>query len=187
MSEPKHATRRLLILSLTRSFLIAVALLFVYYRVPIHGITTAGTAIGLSITVVLFTISLTLEIRAILRADHPVSRAVETVATLLPLLLLLFAALYVAISAETPTAFSTPFNRTGALYFTITTFATVGYGDITPVTDLARIVAMTQMIIDLAVLGAVFRLVVHAAQPGRARRIGETGELPELPDLHLRD
>jgi hypothetical protein len=38
-----------------------------------------------------------------------------------------------------------PLSRTDALYYTITVFSTVGFGDITPRADLARIVTMVQM------------------------------------------
>jgi voltage-gated potassium channel len=38
-----------------------------------------------------------------------------------------------------------PLSRTDALYYTITVFSTVGFGDVTPRADLARIVTMVQM------------------------------------------
>ena len=49
-------------------------------------------------------------------------------------------------------SFSEPLNRTDALYFTTSTFATVGFGDITPVSQLARAVVSVQMIADLGAL-----------------------------------
>jgi uncharacterized protein (UPF0261 family) len=48
-------------------------------------------------------------------------------------------------------------------------FSTVGFGDITPKTDPARIVAMVQMLSDLAVLAVVVRLILGAATRGMAR------------------
>jgi hypothetical protein len=45
-------------------------------------------------------------------------------------------------------------------------FSTVGFGDITPETNGARIVVSIQMLLDLVVLGAVVRLVVNAAKSG---------------------
>ena len=64
------------------------------------------------------------------------------------------------------TNFSEPLNHTGALYLTITIFSTVGFGDITPEADLARIAVSIQMLLDLVVIGAVVRLLTSAAKPG---------------------
>ena len=69
-------------------------------------------------------------------------------------------------SVSNPAAFGVILNRTGALYFTVTVFSTVGFGDITPKTDPARIVAMVQMLSDLAVLAVVVRLILGAATRG---------------------
>ena len=80
--------------------------------------------------------------------------------------LIVFAALYLCLSQSSPANFSEPLNHTGAVYLTITVFSTVGFGDITPETDLARIVVSVQMILDLIVIGAVVRLLANAAKTG---------------------
>ncbi len=51
-----------------------------------------------------------------------------------------------------------------ALYFTISVFSTVGFGDIVPRSDTARVIVSAQMILDLALLGAVVRLIFNAAR-----------------------
>ena len=66
-------------------------------------------------------------------------------------------------------------TRTTALYFTVTVFSTVGFGDITPHTDLARLVTTTQMLADLVVVAVVVRLILGAAKGG-------TVGTPEDPD-----
>ena len=60
-------------------------------------------------------------------------------------------------------------EHTRALYFAVTIFSTVGFGDITPKTDLARIIVSIQMLLDLVIIGAVVRLLLTAAQAGLAR------------------
>ena len=40
----------------------------------------------------------------------------------------------------------------------------MGFGDITPRTDAARLVVTAQMLLDLAIIGAVVRLIFNAAR-----------------------
>jgi hypothetical protein len=49
----------------------------------------------------------------------------------------------------------------------VTTFATVGFGDITPASQFARGLVTVQMVLDLVVLGAVIRVFVSAVQLAR--------------------
>ena len=58
-------------------------------------------------------------------------------------------------------------TRTDTLYFTVTVFATVGFGDISPASQAARLVVTAQMILNLIVLGLGVRLIVGAAQRAR--------------------
>ena len=51
-------------------------------------------------------------------------------------------------------SFTQPLTRTDALYFTVTVFSTVGFGDITAKSEAARIVLIVQMLADLAALSA---------------------------------
>jgi voltage-gated potassium channel len=82
----------------------------------------------------------------------------------------MFAAIYVVISDGQAEAFTEPLSRTDALYLTVTVFATVGFGDIAPRSDLARVVTMVQMLGDLLVVGVVLRLMLDAVRTGRQRR-----------------
>ena len=49
-------------------------------------------------------------------------------------------------------------------------------GDITPKTDLARIIVSIQMLLDLVIIGAVVRLLFNAAQAGLARARGSADQ-----------
>ena len=71
------------------------------------------------------------QVRAITRSPFPLLRGVEALATSIPLFLLLFAATYVVLATISASSFSQPLSRTDAIYFTVTVFATVGFGDIT--------------------------------------------------------
>ena len=66
-----------------------------------------------------------------------------------------------------------PLDRTSALYFAVTVFSTVGFGDIAPCTDPARLVVTVQMLADLAVIAVVIQLIFGAvnralSQPDRS-------------------
>jgi voltage-gated potassium channel len=67
---------------------------------------------------------------------------------------------------------------TTALYFAVTIFSTVGFGDITPYSDLARITTTIQMLADLAVIAIVIRLILGVATRSTAERQGALDEDP---------
>ena len=60
-------------------------------------------------------------------------------------------------------SFTQPLTRTDALYFAVTVFSRVGFGDITPKSEAARVVLIVQMLGDLALLGAGARVLLGAA------------------------
>jgi voltage-gated potassium channel len=81
--------------------------------------------------------------------------------------LLVFAGVYLSLSHASTTHFSEPLDHSGALYLVVTIFSTVGFGDITPEGDVARLVVSAQMLLDLVVIGAVVRLLTSAANVSR--------------------
>jgi hypothetical protein len=162
--------RRLLLLSSARAGLSATLLVLVYYTLPLKGKLDERAGVGLILGLVGLGVLLVLQIRAILTATYPLLRAIESLSTAIPLLLLLFASAYYLMYQADSGSFSQSLNRTGSLYFTVTVFSTVGFGDIVPKTDTARIVTMSQMLVDLIVLGLVARLIVSAVQLSLQRR-----------------
>jgi voltage-gated potassium channel len=149
-------------------------LVAVYYLVP-AGVVPARRHVGLDAFVhlgtaaALFAAVLAGQARRIVTAELPELRAVEALGVVIPLFLVMFAASYLSLSNSSVHMFSEQLDHTRALYFTITVFSTVGFGDITPTTDLARIIVSVQMLLDLVIIGVVVRLLLNAAQASLAR------------------
>ena len=93
------------------------------------------------------------QVRSIIKATYPALRAVGALATSVPLFLLLFAGTYFVMGGISEGNFNQPLTRTDALYFTVTVFATVGFGDIVATTQGARLVVMGQMVAGIVIIG----------------------------------
>lgn len=150
-----------------------VALTVVYYLVP-AGVAPrhrsgADAFLHLGVGTALFAAVLAWQARQIVGAELPELRAVQALGVIIPLFLVLYATFYLSLSNASALTFSEPLDHTRAIYFTITVFSTVGFGDITPRTDLARIIVSIQMLLDLVIIGAVVRMLLNAAQAGLAR------------------
>ena len=111
-------------------------------------------------------------------------KAVEALAGIAPLFLLLFAAVYFVMAEADASNFSETLNRTDSLYFTVTIFATVGFGDITATSETARVLVTVQMILDLIVLGLGVRVFVGAVEAGQKTTNGPPDRRQQRPLCH---
>jgi hypothetical protein len=108
--------------------------------------------------------------RAIVRSPSPWLRALEALVTSLVVFLVLFASSYRLMDSGGPGHFSERLSKVDSLYFTVTVFSSVGFGDIVPTSTAARILTTVQMLGDLVFLGAVGRVLLEAARRGAERR-----------------
>jgi voltage-gated potassium channel len=69
-----------------------------------------------------------------------------------------------------------------SLYFSVITMATVGYGDITPLSDLARLVAAVQVVVGILLLLFGFSEILSYTRD-RGRRAYHRQERPPPTDL----
>ena len=161
--------RRAVVMSLLRSLLVAAAICAAYFVLPLPTRLSASPILRLAGGLVVVGLLLTWQIREILRSPYPGARAVGALLVSIPLFLVLFATTYVLLGERDPGMFSEPLSRLDAMYFTVTIFATVGFGDITAVTQTARAVATTQMVGDLVLVGLIARAIVDAVNRGRDR------------------
>jgi hypothetical protein len=158
-----------------RPGLTTTGLLLLYFLMPLGDHKEGPTPVGLLVALVCFGTLLTWQVRQIATAQHPRLRAIEALSFSVPLFLLAFAAFYFMTARGTPATFSQSLSRTDALYFTVTVFASVGFGDITAVTQSARVMVMIQMLGDLILVGIVARVILGAVQVGLRRHETEPG------------
>ena len=149
------------------------ALVAVYYLLPLTHASTGGAVTILVIGLVVFIGLIALQARSIIRSPFPGLRAIEALATSVPLFLLLFASTYVVMAKMSAGNFDGRLTHTDGLYFTVTVFSTVGFGDITAKTQAARLVVTAQMIADLVILGLAIKIIMGAVT--RRRQPSDAG------------
>jgi voltage-gated potassium channel len=149
---------------------LAIALLVVaYYQAPLDRALTFASGVVFVGALLLAALVVVVEVRGILASARPLLRAIRVIALGLPLLLVLFAATYITVDGQQANAFTEPLSRTDGLYFTVTTFATVGYGDISPQTELARVLVTVQMLVGLVAVGVIAKVVLGAVRVAQER------------------
>lgn len=130
--------------------LVATAALVValYYLVPMaHDRTALARAMGAVVVLGVLGAEVVRELR---RSDDPIGRLI----TVLLLVVLTFASIFYALSLV-PGQFEGLHTRTDALYFTLVTIATIGYGDVHPTGQTARAVTTVAIVFNLVFVAAL--------------------------------
>jgi uncharacterized membrane protein (UPF0182 family) len=161
-----HTPRRLAIA--------VVAVLVAYYFAPVD---TGGSALLVNLVVTLLAIALCIYVvRALVltQLDETTEHgAFGTLGALLIVVVVLFALSYYLVEYLSPGQFSGLSNRTDALYFSMTTLTTTGFGDIHAQKPLARLLVTGQMFFDLAFLATVGAMVSSRLGERLVRRRAE--------------
>jgi voltage-gated potassium channel len=168
-AEVRPSSRKI-VWTVLRSAGSVAALVATYYLLPLDQSSAPVTVTILIIGLVAFIALVAFHARSIMRSPFPVLRAVEALAVCVPLFLLLFASTYVVLAAISTSNFGGRLSHTDGLYFAVTVFSTVGFGDITAKTETARLVVTVQMITDLIILGLAIKVVVGAVKGGQQRQ-----------------
>ncbi len=135
-----------------------------YFSLPIGRESELRALIRLGTDIALISAVMLWQLRRISQALLPELRSIEGLGVIIAVFLVAFSSTYLAMSHQAAGTFTKSLDHIGALYFTITVFSTVGFGDITPVTDGARLVVSAQMLLDLVLIGAVVRIIFNAAR-----------------------
>lgn len=157
-------------LDLTDVLVAPTVVLLVFFLAPLDRNPTLGAAMSLLSLAALVPIVVR-RIGRIQVTDRPVQEAIRAIALIVTVLVIGFATAYVVIAEHTDGQFDDIRTRIDALYFTVTTLVTVGFGDIAPTGQAARALVTVNMVVNVLVLGLFLRLVSWAAK----QRIDETG------------
>lgn len=169
--------------SMLRVSLVMIVLGLLYSFAPLGQHLNGSVVAELSLSLGILTVVTVWEFWNVTRSRFPEIRAVEAVGVTLPLVLLPFAAAYYVMAQEAGASFSAHLTRLDALYFTITTFATVGYGDIVAKSEPARAVVMSQMVLDLILIGFIAKALLGAARRRRDTLSDARTRQPESADV----
>jgi hypothetical protein len=165
--------RRRAVMTMSSSLLVATVIVVAYFVLPLTSKLAVDTTVELLAGLVVIAGLLTWEVRAIIRSPFPGIQALATLAITVPMFLILFATSYYLMGDLDPGSFSEPMTRLDALYYTVTMFATVGFGDITAVSEAARAVATVQMVLGLILVGLIARVILGAVQVALNRQGGD--------------
>ena len=166
--------RWLIARGLLRALATTVVLVALYYVLPLDRLSDSNVFLVLVVGVALLAAMIAWQVRAIESSSYPGIRAVQSLASATPFFLLLFASTYFILSLGDPAMFTAPLTRSDSLYFTITIFSTVGFGDISAQAETARMVVTTQMLLDLVVLGLGIQVILGAVKRGKASADDDT-------------
>jgi voltage-gated potassium channel len=143
-----------------------VGLVVVFYAVPLSApALSSGTAVSVLLTllgVAGLGWAITGQVRRQLLSGSDVG--IQSLVMLLELVAVVFALGYYLLELSAPAQIAGLQTRTDALYFTLSTVVTVGYGDVHAVGQLARVLVIVQIVFD-----AVFVAALVAALRSRVR------------------
>jgi voltage-gated potassium channel len=154
--------RHPLVATLGHTTVVLVLLTVGYYLVPLRRWSDASDAARLT-GAVLTMVVLGLFLRRATRRSRARQSSeyfrIQQLLTVLYALILGFAMVYAITNAVDPAAFAGMENRTDSLYFSVTTVATVGFGDVHAAGTVARVMVTVQMLFNLIYLGTALRII----------------------------
>jgi Ion channel len=166
-SLPGRARRARRRKAVVRPTLTAAVLLTLYFVAPLDELDDKGSWLLLAGVFLAVGVVIVWQFQRILQSTAPVLQAAEALAVVVPLYLIGCSVMYYLMAEASPDSFSQSLSRMGSLYFTVTVFSTVGFGDILAVTDTTRAVVTVQMLANLFLLGIGGRIIFGAVERAR--------------------
>jgi voltage-gated potassium channel len=167
MSDDVVSLRAVLTVAAARTVAVAAFAIALYATLPVSeanwwiaavlGVTAIGAVVPLTVR----------RVHDVGVAERPMLAAAEAVFLLLVMVVFGFSAVYLTL-AQRPGQFDGIETHIDAVYFTVTTLSTVGFGDINPTGQAARVVVTIQVLFDLTLVAVSVRVLVAAARRRRA-------------------
>jgi hypothetical protein len=167
-----------------RSALVVAGALAVYVVCPVPGTHAppllSWLAFAGGVAAIMYAVAALVRRRRTSPDDSGVR--LEALVALVYVLVVFFALTYVGLASQKD-EFVGLDNRVDALYFTVSTLATVGFGDVHAIGSAARVAVTVQMALDLLVLGVAARLVGPAlAKRWAMKAAAAEDERPSSPE-----
>ncbi|MFH8973812.1 potassium channel family protein [Streptomyces sp. NPDC017890] len=150
----------------------AVAVIVAYFLLPLDQLGPGRPGLSWLLFASVLIVVAALLLRAVrdVLVDRPDARPGVLITLLIVLTVHVFAAGYYAL-AKQPGEFTGLRTRVDALYFTVVTLATVGYGDITPRGQAARTVTVLQILYTFVFLTAAATALTRRMRDMVVRRM----------------
>ncbi|MFC4375671.1 potassium channel family protein [Nocardia halotolerans] len=153
----------------------ALFTLLFYYSVPVGRVFEVDAWPGQAVGVLAFFAGVAglgwmvwRRVQTYLRAPTAAGGQVDGLLLIVCVVGAVFALFYYRLQQLHPDQFVGLETRTDALYYTLVTLGTVGYGDVRAVGQAARVVTMVQIVFDLVVLGTLLTIITSSVT-GRIR------------------
>ena len=161
---PRPDKHKAVIGSFLRATIGVAVMLLAYGFLPLSAATNEELILRIVIAGIVIGAVLFWEIRVISRSEFPQLRAADALVNGITLLVVVFASIYLSMSRASEAAFSEPLDRIGAMYLTVTTLSTVGFGDVVAKSSSARVTVMIQMVFNVAFIGLAVRWIAFTAR-----------------------
>jgi hypothetical protein len=152
--------------------LLMAAATAVYYLIPVPTLGAGAWAVLFFVGAGVLGVLILVAVRRLLRAGE--EAGIRGLVLLLTLTVLFFSWSDASV-ARLHGQFAELHDRTDALYFNISTLATVGFGDIHPAGQLARAAVTLQIVFNLVFLGAAVSMISSTFRRRTQRRTPEPG------------
>jgi uncharacterized membrane protein YedE/YeeE len=160
---------------------VLVAVLAVYYALPVgedrSSYAEAGAVAVLAIGAGVLGWLIVRQVRHQLTAGEDESVRIQSLLTLLYVVVVVFALGYFMLARADDSQFSELDTKTDALYFTMATLGTVGFGDVHAAGQLARGLVALQIAFDLVFVAALASMVGGQIRR-RAEALRDAGPQP---------
>lgn len=165
---------RLVVRHLAVVILFACAVVGLYLVLPVGdgaGTNVLAGALLVTIALGLLALAYLVGLRRVATSQTPVVGAISLLTMFLVTFVVLFAYVYLSLQTRLPGQIPGLTTHVDSLYFTVTMLTTVGFGDIAPAGQEARVIATVQMLVNLVFIGLVVQSAVRVGRDASQTRL----------------